>query len=242
MKYHILNILLLIALLYGCLPAQQEASEKGTLSDGKVKEQVSKSKSLMEENAKPDKVQQLLNKQDNKSQEKQKHTEELKEKLVGQLCSYAHDLIDSKGYYIPGGFLIGFVYGEEKTINGKLFGITRIRGKKGDEKDYTTHLILQQSYEDESNPCQIADVLDVERETDLFEKYPDKDLDVMTNVAVNGKIDTELLALAVYEFDEYGEDKEVLTEIYKLWRANRNMGKFEEIKDLTGVTVIPYPH
>ncbi|MEM8940458.1 MAG: hypothetical protein AAGC64_14060 [Bacteroidota bacterium] len=51
-----------------------------------------------------------------------------------------------------------------------------------------------------------------------------------------------MLALAVREFDEYGEDKEVLTEIYKLWRANRKTGKFEEIKDLTGVSVITNPH
>ncbi|MEM8940451.1 MAG: hypothetical protein AAGC64_14020 [Bacteroidota bacterium] len=228
MRFLIQSILLLNFLLSSC----DFSTKKASNNDNRLEEQAILSNAIRDEKFEINKVSTQIKKESETENTQNQKYPGLEEKLVGQICSYLRDFAEQERYYIPGGFLIGFGYGEEEIMNGRLFGITRIRGKKGDNKEYTTHLILKQSYEKKSIPCKIVDVLDVEKETDLFEKYPNKDLDVMTNVRVNGKTDTELLALAVYDSEE-----EILTEIYKLWRANRKTGKFEEIKDLTGVTV-----
>ncbi|WP_152537362.1 MULTISPECIES: hypothetical protein [Aquimarina] len=162
----------------------------------------------------------------------QQKAKTLREKLVGQRCDDAHNLARSEGYYIPGGFLIGSTFNNEHIVDGKTFGITRISGKKGEEKNYSTYLILKQSYEDKSSPCKIVDVLEVDKETDIFKKFPNKDIDIFSDVLVNNERAPELLALAEYE--EAG----IMTKVYKVWRVNRKTGKFEEINDLSNITVI----
>lgn len=168
--------------------------------------------------------------------------ETLKEKLIGRVYRKTYDIPEfNNENYSSGGFSIGSSYQEGYIFNEKEFSKKKIYGKKG----ALLFLIFNELDERDNDGkayFKIIDMLEIEKETDAFRKYPEKNLTVMSNVAVNGKIDTELLALAVREFDEYGEDKEVLTEIYKLWRANRKTGKFEEIKDLTGVSVITNPH
>ncbi|MFD0992990.1 hypothetical protein [Tenacibaculum geojense] len=162
---------------------------------------------------------------------RKQESKDLKEKLVGKTCSYLSSSEFEK-FYIPGGFLIGSTYQNEHILDGKIFGITRINGKKEDEKNHNTHLILKQSYEDEKFPCKIIDVLDIEKETDIFKKFPNKDIDIYTDVLQNGNRAPELLALVEYE------ESEVMTNVYKVWRANRRTGKFEEVKDISGITVV----
>ncbi|MFC5046163.1 hypothetical protein ACFSTE_04655 [Aquimarina hainanensis] len=164
-------------------------------------------------------------------QELQK-TKSLKEKLVGQNCKDAHDLARVEGHYITGGFLIGSTFNEEHIVDGKTFSITGIRGKKGEKKNHSTYLMLKQSYEDESSSCKIVDILEVEKATDIFKKYPDKDIDIFSDVLLNGNRAPELLALAEYE------ETDIMTNVYKVWRANRKTGKFEEVKDISGITVV----
>lgn len=233
MRFLTLSILLLNFLLFSCDLSSEKASNNNNRQEG----QVAQNNAITEEKTELNRVSTDVkeeNTTDNDPNQNQKYSEGLKEKLVGQTCSYFHGLVEQEGYYIvTGGVSFGTGYGEEKIINDKLFSIAIVRGKIGDNKEYTTHSILKQSYEDESIPCKIVDVLDVEAETDLFEKYSNENIGICPDVLFNGEIAPELFALVEYE-----EDVEFYKSIFKVWRVNRKTEKFEEVKDFTGITVI----
>ena len=66
--------------------------------------------------------------------------------------------------------------------------------------------------------------------SDVFN--PEKETVLIFDIELNSKRDLELIALAGYE------ESETINEVYKVWRANRKTGKFEEVKDLSNITVI----
>ncbi|QKX06114.1 hypothetical protein HN014_14755 [Aquimarina sp. TRL1] len=155
----------------------------------------------------------------------------LKEKLVGKTYRKAFEIKEFSKYNISGGFSLEGIHNNENTINNKEYSICRLRGK--DQK--TKILVLEEVYkrsDDGKSYFKILDLLELDKETDVFKKFPNKDIDIFSDVLLNGNRAPELLALAEYE------ETDIMTNVYKVWRANRKTGKFEEVKDISGITVV----
>lgn len=157
-----------------------------------------------------------------KTQQQENHGfKTLKEKLVGEIYKGGQKIRELSKYPNQGVFHIGSVQDSPRY--------TSITFKK----DNGVKIILFLRVDNEDlNEALIIDLLEIEKETDVYEKYPNKDIDIFSDVLLNNKRVPELIALAVYE------EAEEISEVYKVWRANRKTGKFEEITDLSGITVI----
>lgn len=161
-------------------------------------------------------------------QEQQK-PKTLKEKLVGKVYRKAYEIPEFENYS-SGGFLIGSTFNNEHIVNGKTYSIDILTEKKG-IIEYILFTITH-NRNDGKVTFKIIDILELDKETDVFKKFPNKDIDVFSDVLRNGERAPELLALAEYE------ESDVMTNVYKVWRANRKTGKFEEVKDISGITVV----
>lgn len=160
----------------------------------------------------------------------QEKTKSLKEKLIGKTYRKVYEIPEFENYS-SGGFLIGSTFNNEHIINGKEYTVKIINGTKGE----LLYLIFNEIYSTTSKGktiFKIIDLLEVETETDVFKRFPEKSIDIFSDVLFKGKRAPELLALAEYE------EAEEMTNVYKVWRANRKTGKFEEVKDISGITVV----
>ncbi len=154
----------------------------------------------------------------------QKSLKSLKEKLVGTIYRKAYEITEFKDLS-SGGFSIGTY-----AFNGKEYSIKKITDDNS-IKLLVFNEVVKRTDEGKAM-FKIIDLLEISKETDVFKKYPNKPIDIISDVLQNGKKAPELFALAAYE------EAEVMTEVYKVWRANRKTGKLEEIKDLSNITVI----
>ncbi len=152
----------------------------------------------------------------------------LKEKLKGTIYFHAYEISDFEGLS-SGGFMVGSTHNDEHIYKGESYSIDVVRG----HRDIVKYIIFAKEVNNNNeNLSEIIDLLEMEKETDVYAKYPDKNIGICSDVLLNNKRAPELFALANYT----GEN--VLTEVYKVWRANRETGTLEEVKDLSNITVV----
>lgn len=154
----------------------------------------------------------------------------LKEKLIGKIYRKTYEIPEFKNNN-SGGFLIGSTFNNKHIFNGKEYTIKIINGIN-DEPLYLIFNQLHSINNEGKATFKIIDLIELEELTKGLTKKQLNQLDIFSDVLLNNERAPELLALAEYE------ESDVTTNIYKVWRANRKTGKFEEIKDLSGITVI----
>ncbi|WP_148639284.1 hypothetical protein [Aquimarina longa] len=162
--------------------------------------------------------------------EEQEKPKSLKEKLIGKIYRKAYEIPEFEKYS-SGGFLIGSTFNNEHIVNGKEYTVKIINGIN----DELLYLVLNEVHtvnNDGKARFKIIDLIELGEFTqNLTQEQMDK-LDIFSDVLLNNERAPELIALAEYE------EAEVLTKVHKVWRANRKTGKFEEVKDISGITVV----
>jgi len=162
-------------------------------------------------------------------QEIKSKSKNLKEKLTGKIYRDANEFQEFSGFS-SGGFVIGESFTDDEFYKGKRYSINEISGIY----DEILFLIFDELHKRDSDGQaynKVVDILEMKKETDVFQKYPDEEIIIISDVLVNNNRDPELIALVAYE------EASVFTKVYKVWRANRETGKFEEITDLSNITV-----
>jgi len=149
-----------------------------------------------------------------KKQIAQERSKNLKNKFIGKPYGTLKEFIRLNNYS-SGGFYF------EGQFEESYGGIFSFRGKN-DKIEFIIFKINNI----------IMDIIDIDNDIDPKIFNPNKETVIFDDVLRNGKKAPELFALAAYE------EAEVMTEVYKVWRANLKTGKIEELKDLSNITVI----
>ena len=134
----------------------------------------------------------------------------IKRKFIGKTLKSIKEL-EPFNHYSSGGMYFG-------ESNGGLF---TFRGKE-DEIKFIIFTIK----------AKVVDIVDIENEFDSNMFNSNKETVIFYDVLQNNKRDPELFALAAFE------EQEIITEVYRVWRANCNTERIEEIKDKTNIVVI----
>jgi len=152
---------------------------------------------------------------------------ELKDKLKGVPCSKAYKISEFKNLSI-GGHSIGDHHNGYE-YKGKMYSLKTIQA----DYDIVKYIVFDSAINEtnEKNECQIVDLLEVSEEQQKL--IVDENAFFAYNVHQNGKKDPELFAFA-----SYNKKTEELTNIYHVWRTNRETEKIEEIKDLSNIKVL----
>ncbi|MCF6350611.1 MAG: hypothetical protein L3J23_06210 [Flavobacteriaceae bacterium] len=147
----------------------------------------------------------------------------LKEKLIEKRYNKLSDINELKDYS-TGWFLLG-----ERNNSNKEVYIIKCSERNGDLK------IILSKYFDEAlgdKKNVISDLIEIDEFTKSIPQEKINKIDIFSDILLNNKRTSDLIALAVYE------EAEVMSEVYKVWRIDLETGKFEEITDLSGITVI----
>jgi len=166
-----------------------------------------------------------------KNEQKASESQSLRDKLIGTIYTKHYEIPEFKGYS-AGSNLIGDLnsdYSYNYDYKGKKYSSSNIVG----EQDVVKYVVFRTTNSKDSNKVtfKIIDLLEVDK------KYQQimigENAFFWNNIHVNGKKDPELFALV-----SYNKKTEELTNIYNVWRTNRETEKIEEIKDFSGIKII----
>ncbi|WP_148639282.1 hypothetical protein [Aquimarina longa] len=151
------------------------------------------------------------------SQEKPKS---LKEKLIGKKYNQLSNIKELEKYS-TGWFLL-----RERNSDSGIYII------KCNEKNGNLKVVISKGFDESSEQNIILDLIEIEEFTKSMSQEEINNLDIFSDILIVNERVSNLIALAVYE------EAEVINKVYKIWRVNLKTGKFEEVKDISGITVV----
>lgn len=161
-----------------------------------------------------------------KTKKTTKEIDYLKAKLIGKTYRGLSDMPEFNDYSIG-----WFVIGNEDDFKNS-YDISVIRG----EHDLIKYLMLSELVRrtnEGKSISKIIDIIDVtEIVKELNKKHPKEDISIFEQMLINNKRDPELFGFAPFK------EEEIITEVYKVWRANHKTGKIEDVKNISNIVIV----